>query len=227
MLRADRFLTAQETQSIEAAIAEAEKKTAAEIRCAVATESGRYDRAEAIVGLIGALLCLMIANVIGLVVQNGGAMWGTPEGIHLGWQATAVVLGFVGGTVLAGTWHALRRVFVHRRELAAEVRRAAWNAFALGKISSTEARTGLLIYLSLFERRVMVLADQHALDILGQDGVNELRDLALDAIRGGERVETFLRPIRAAAEKLAPSLPPKGDNPDELPNRLLIFHPRP
>ena len=44
------------------AVKSAEGRTAAEIVCAAATEAGRYDRAEGICGLLGAVALLALTN---------------------------------------------------------------------------------------------------------------------------------------------------------------------
>lgn len=227
MQNASSFLTSGERAQAEAAIAEAERQTSAEIVCAVSTESGRYDRAESILGLFWALVALSVVNLWGAGVDARTGAWSDSAGVALGWQALAVVVGFVAGSVAASYWHWARRLVVSAREIEEEVRRAATQVFSLAKMTSTHGRTGLLIYVSLFERRVLVLADKAVMDVLGQEGLDELRDLAIELLKKGRRAETFVRTVETAAGKLAPSLPPHEGNPDELPNELILIHPRP
>jgi uncharacterized membrane protein len=61
-MNANTFLTASQRKELEAKIQEVETRTSAEIVCAVATESGRYDRAESLVGLLAALLALCLTH---------------------------------------------------------------------------------------------------------------------------------------------------------------------
>jgi putative membrane protein len=111
--------------------------------------------------------------------------------------------------------------------MAQETGRAASAVFAQRRLGSTRQQGGLLLYVSLFERRAVVLADDGALAALGQAGVDALRDQMVAGLREGRRAETLTAAVRAAAERLASRLPPAPKNPNELPNQVLLFDPRP
>jgi len=136
MKNAERTLTKAGTERIESAIAEAERRSSAEIVCAVSTESGRYDRAEAIAGLIGSLVGLGIAHFAHEELGTAPGEWAAGP-LALGWQALAVAVGFVVGHVAASYGHGLRRLFTSRREKEAEVWRAAWHVFGTAAIRGT------------------------------------------------------------------------------------------
>ena len=213
---------------IVAAIEEVEAKSSAEIVCAVATESGRYDRAESIVGLLFALLGLGIAHgaYAGWSIDPGDFSGGAA--VPLAVAAAAVVVGFVAGSMLASYVHAVRRLAVSEREIDEEVDLAAGHAFANAGVRSTANRTGLLIYVSLFEHRVLIFADEEAERALTEEGIRSLRDTAIEQLRKGKLAETFVETIRQAGERLQETLPADRElNPDELGNHVLEFHPRP
>lgn len=226
-MNAHRLLNADDRRRIEEAVDRAESKTSAEIVCAVATESGRYDRAESIIGLALALLALGVAHIIYGWSTTAGGDW-TGSGVSFGWQAFAVVAGFVSGNFLANRVRQVRRLVVGEGEMDAEVRGAAAYAFALGAVANTANRTGLLIYISIFERRVRVLPDEQVREVLGDEEIGRLRDLAVTALRRGDFAGAFVDPLQEAAPLLARALPADRKlNPDELPNHVLTFHPRP
>ena len=109
-----------------------------------------------------------------------------------------------------------------------EVDRAATYVFATSGMTATSGGTGVLIYVSLFERRVVVLADHQALSVLGESGIEALRDTAVSHLKQGGLVDSFVETINQAATGLAEALPADSEeNPDELSNRVLQFHPRP
>ncbi len=223
-MNAESVLTPEDRKRIEQAVGKAEAGTSAEIVCAVATESGRYDRAESIVGLVLALLVLAVAHAL---YTGGAGDWGR-AGLPLGWQAVCVVGGFVAGNVFANRIPALRRVAVGESEMDAEVRGAAAYAFAIGAVANTANRTGLLLYVSLFEHRVRILPDEEVRGALGDEEIGRLRDLAVAALRRGDFPGAFVAPIEEAAPLLAKALPADRElNPNELPNHVLTFHPRP
>jgi len=219
------FLTKSGRATVEAAVAEAERTTAAEFVCAVATESGRYDRAESLVGLVIAVLGLTYLHLASNWVP--ASSWSGSRGVALAEAAAVVVLGFVAGSVLASVWRTLRRPFIGQAEIDGEVARAADHVFAACRLTTTRQRGGVLLYLSLFERRVVVLADTGAMAALGPDGIAALRDLAVERLRAGKSVETFTETITTAARRLAAALPPAAVDRDELPNAVFVFHPRP
>ena len=225
-MSAKTFLSADAQAAVSAAIAAAEERTSAEIVCALATESGRYDRAEALLGLICALLGLLSVNLLTEGAAGGGS-WEEAARIPYALQAAGVVFGFLAGNVLASYVHPLRRVFVGAGEAEAEVARAASHVFVNQRLASTRAKGGVLLYVSLFERRVLVLADEGAFAVLGQAGVDALRDQALAKLRAGERGATFEETVAAIAERLAGALPREVDDANELADELLVYHPRP
>ncbi len=213
-------------REIERAIADVETKTSAEIVCAVATESGRYDRAESVVGLAVAIIFLAIVDVA--VGARAEAAWPSDQGIMLGVQAAAVAAGFVLGTWLSSTLQPLRRVFVPAREIEEEVARAAAHVFGLSSVGMTSGQTGVLVYVSLFERRVVIIADRSSFEVLGAAGVNALRDGALEKLRRGDVVAAFISTVRNAGERLQSRLPADAAaNPDEIPNQVLVYPGRP
>ena len=85
----------------------------------------------------------------------------------------------------------------------------------------TEGRTGILLYLSLLERRAEIVADE-AIHSQGRAGSLGRGDGGPD--RRGEGRPAG-RGMALAVEKigavLARCLPPKADNPNELPDRLI------
>ncbi|MDD2708774.1 MAG: hypothetical protein PHV34_12385 [Verrucomicrobiae bacterium] len=225
-MNAHRFFSGQEKSLIEQASSDAEKRTSAEIVCAVATESGRYDRAESICGLIVALAALALVNITGTEPSESG-MWTVGQGCSLGWQSLAVVLGFIAGSTVASCCHSVRRLLVREKEMKEETERAASHVFAMQRVCSTRTRGGLLIYLSLFEKRVVVLADDGILKACDRNFTVQVRDIALKQLAAGKHTASFTDSIRTAAEHLTRVLPVEKDDADELSNRLLIFHPRP
>lgn len=138
-----------------------------------------------------------------------------------------MVAGFTIASVLASYVHPLRGLFTSSREMEEETLRAARHVFVVERLASTRSRGGVLVYVSLFERRVAVLADKGVMDALGEPFVRELRDLAVARLRASRRKETFTDTLRLAGERLASALPAAARDADELPTHLRIFHPRP
>jgi putative membrane protein len=220
-------LTKEKNDEITKAIAEAEKSTSAEIVCAVATESGRYDRAESIVGLVFGLvgLCLTHVQATGFTLQPGE--WASTEGLRMGWQCAVVVAGFIFGSLFASYAHPVRRFFTRDEEMESETWRAASHVFTRSSAEGIASRAGVVVYLSLFERRVIVLAGKAATESLGEEGLRRIRDAALAPLKKGKIADALVAAVAEVAQLAAYALPPRENNLDELPNRVLVFHPRP
>ncbi|MEW6431651.1 MAG: hypothetical protein AB1730_09075 [Myxococcota bacterium] len=159
-------------------------------------------------GIVG----LAVAGAVWDALHPSGG-WGGP--VPMAAQAAGVVLGFVLGVLAGSLVHPLRGLFVSQREQDDEVRRAAWAAFTGSRVSETAGRTGLLVYVSLFEHRVVVLLDSGVRAVVSADFPQTLVARAVEGLGAGER-----------AEALADKLPARGKNPNELPNHVIALHPR-
>ena len=226
MITAQEFLSESDKVAVGEAIKGAEECTSAEVVCAVSTEAGRYDRAESIVGLAGALIFLSAAYALrlGASPSNSGD-WG--GGAALMWLALAVTLGFIAGNVLGSYWHSLRRLLTSQSEMDENLAMTAQHIFARARLSSSRSGGGVLIFVSLYERRVVILADAPAAEVLGARGIDDLRDTAIAALRDGRRCDVFIEVIVGAAARLKTAFPPAEVPTNEIGNDLLIFHPRP
>ena len=194
----------------------------------MATESGRYDRSEMLCGVVLAAISLVVAHTFRFFNQLDQGSFEEVPALGPAWQVGILVGGVVIGTVLASYWHGLRQVLVGSGIQREEVDRAATYVFATSGMTATRQGTGVLIYVSLFERRVVVLADHAALAVLGESGLETLRDTAVSHLKRGAMVDTFVETINQAADSLSEKLPADpGQNPDELANQVLRFHPRP
>lgn len=225
MVDARKLYTDSEREEIRQALQKAESTTTGEIVCVVASESGRYDRAEGVIGFAFGLILLGLLHSL----HNGGTgSFGAAQPLSLVWEVGVLCAGFLAGNVLSSWFPTLRTPLVPPREMEEETMRAAWSVFSSQKLSSTVQRGGLLIYFSLFERRVVVLADQGALQALGQPGVEEVRNAAISALRQGKPLQAMLDSVGRAGQLLSEKLPcSQGGGENELSDELVILHPRP
>jgi putative membrane protein len=221
MTRASKLFTEEDQRRITEAVEKAESRTSAELIPVVATASGRYDRAEDMVGLwvgLGALA------VTWLGVQDvEAAPWGELRPtLGLPSVVGLVLGGWVVGVLLAHLLPGLRRLFIPRRELEAEVDRAAREAFFDRRVHHTEGATGLLVYVSLFEHRAVLLADAQVLEKLGQEKLDALCAGLVAELKRGAYVDGLCRTLEAAGVALGEVLPRRADDRNELPNTLAV-----
>ncbi len=222
MAHAEQQLTLADRARIQQRIEAIEQRTDAEVVCAVATESGRYDRAESLWGLTCGVLALLTAQK--LAAMDG---WGSPPSLSPGWQVLLIVGGFILGSVWASYWRGMRRLLVLQRERAAEVEKAAHQVFSRHGVGGTRHRGGVLIFLSLFERRLEILCDQTAAANLSPEQLEAFRDAVISRIREGRIADALLAGLDRAEEFLVTALPRQDEKAESLPNQVLVFHPRP
>ena len=221
---ASESFTDEQKKRINDAVVEAESKTSAEIVPVVATASGRYDRPEDIVGVwLGVAALVGAWAVLPAAGGEPGSWGGFPAVVHLICLAAAVVVGFVVGAVLGSYVGWLRRLFTPRNQMRDEVSAAARQAFFDGRVHHTAGATGLLVYVSLYERMATVLADRAVLDKLSQAALDELQVGLIEQLRTAGPTEAICGVVRAAGERLGEVLPRAEDDVNELPDGLVTI----
>ena len=213
-LSLERFFSPADHAAIEAAVREVETRSAGEIVPYAVERSDRYARAVWTAATLGALAGSLAAALI----RWSGEFWGGPVAL---WIALPPATGAALGWLAAFALPALRRVLVSPEVMAERVFQRATEAFVEEGVSRTRDRTGILIFLSLFERRVVVRADR------GLDGVvtpHEWEEVVVGiaaGMRRGQPGPALADGIRRCAA-LAGRFPPRPDDQDELPGQLRL-----
>ena len=224
MQLASQALTNDDRDAICRAIAHAESSTSAEIVPVVATCSGRYDRAEDIVGLWMSVIALAVAWVFWPPTPRDLGSWGgLPVWIEFAVLAASVVVGFILGAILAGRVGWLRRLFTPSAMLRDEVQSRARHIFFDTRVHHTQSRGGLLIYVSLFEHQAVLLADALIVERLGQSQLDALCRQLADSLQVTSLSAALSEAIAAAGRQLANVLPKESNDVNELPDALVIL----
>ena len=224
MQRPSQLFNASDRQQVEQAVAAAESHTSAEIVAAVAGASGRYDRPEDIIGLWTGLIFMCVTWALWTVEVPEQGSWGEKSAVlQLIAMVLAVVLGFIVGAVVGSRVGWLRRLFTPHREMHAEVWSRARQVFFDRRVSRTAGRSGLLIYVSLYERMAAVVADDAVFDKLGPKALDELCSQLTAQLRHGTPTAAFCATIAAAGQRLAPVLPRAADDVNELGDALVLL----
>ncbi|HUS46795.1 MAG TPA: hypothetical protein VNA25_02805 [Phycisphaerae bacterium] len=224
MRQASQQFNEEHRRRINEAVVQAESKTSAEIVPVVATASGRYDRAEDVIGLWLSVAGLVVAAILMPYPQvEAGAWGGLSVALYVAVLAAAVVAGFIAGAIIGTYWHTLRRLFTPRAQMREEVSARARAAFFDSSIHKTAAGTGLLVYVSLYERRASVLADRAVLDKLGQDALDALCRQLTESLTKGDITAAICGVIDSAGEQLGKVLPRADDDVNELPDELVTL----
>jgi len=210
------MFTEQDQAKIRDAVSQAERRTRGEIVPMVVPASAYYREASHCAGLAAALLVL--AGLVTLDFRWDLWWWSRHTGA---WILLSTVVAYALGHWLGSLPSAIR-LFVPGGRMDMKVRRRAEQAFYEQGLHRTREGTGVLIMVSLAERRVQILADRAINERVPPgtwDGV--VRGL-IQGIRDGRATAAFCDAIARCGELLALHFPAvEGDNPDELPDELI------
>ena len=183
-------------------IREIEKTTDAEIVIVVRGRSGSYRHADYLCGAVLALLGLLFVLF-------------SPFDFHTYWVPFDVVALFIAGAFICSRSDGIRRLLTRRTSRAQAARAGAAAMFYEAGIANTHAENGVLIYLSLLERQLEIIADRGVLKAVPalrwNDATFELKKIARHA-----NPDAFAEAVRVLGKLLAEHLPATGDNPNEL-----------
>jgi len=185
-------------------VREIETQTDAEIVIAVRARTGSYRHADYLCGAIAGFLTLIFLLF-------------SPFEFNHYWVAIDVVLLFVIGAYVCSRSNALRRLLTTKEFRADAVRTGAAAMFYEAGIANTDAEMGVLIYLSLLERRLELIADR---GVLKAAPPLEWNERVYELHRAGRmpQLQTLLKCLQDLGQLLAEHLPPTGKNPNELPD---------
>lgn len=185
-------------------VREIEKTSDAELVLIVRARSGSYRHADYLFGSV-----LAFAGLNFLLFS--------PVSFQVYWVAIDVALLFALGAFLSSRSNTIRYLLTKKRHRNEAVRTGAAAMFYEAGIANTEAEMGMLVYLSLLERRLELIADRGVLK-----GVPALdwNRILFELHQAGKKPkpETLLKGLRDLGDLLAQHLPATGENPNELPD---------
>ncbi len=193
---------------LERSVAEIETKSSAEIVFAFADHSGDYSYADLWWGIFCALITLAVLVWSHWVFH--------PDLILLN-----VLVSFVLGWFLSRKWPAMRRVMTTTSRRAVQVREASEIQFLALGVDQTKARTGILVYVSRFERALVVRPDRLVQALIPAETF-EAWQRRFGTAKDVERLLNDLPSLLAALKlPLALHLPRGIDDINELPDRPM------
>jgi len=211
-----RLFSAADLDRITAAVQGAEKRTSGEIVPYVVEQCDDYEYAE---WRGGALLALLTAIVL-MFLHRYTAIW-LP--IDLAGKLLAIVVAFGIGMLLVKYVQSLKRVLAGNTAMERRLHQRASEAFLAEEVFLTRDRTGILLFLSLLERRVLVLGDAGINAKVKQEEWQDVVATVIAGIRSGSPVDGLVNAIQkcgALLERSGVSI--RADDRDELPDTLRM-----
>jgi len=226
-------MTEPDHDRIAAAVAAAEATTAGEIYCVLAPSVSDYRETP----LAWAAATALVLPALGLLAGFQPQLLARLAG---GWEVAHAAAG-PGAIFTALVWYAglqaavfviaalvvsippVRRALTPASLKAERVHRAAMQQFLGHGLHATRERTGVLLFASLAERRAEVVADEGIYGVTDPRVWDEVVALLIAGLKRGEPADGFVAAIERSGRILAAHVPPRADNPNELPDRLVVL----
>ena len=148
--------------------------------------------------------------------------------LRAAWSSPAMVLVAVTATLLAGTAAALlcvtvpgfARLFLDKDRAGVEARQYAESLFLSRELFATRGRTGILLFVSLFERTVVALPDSGLEKRLGPDALQAIISAMTHALAEGQVASAFGAGLTGLEQALTGAATDDVSE-NELPNRIV------
>ncbi len=209
---ARRVLGKDGAERVETAIAEAESHTSGEIVPILVRRSSTVGHVSLVTFTL-LLLCAYVADLPAYLAELGGLYWA--------WLG--VCWGLAGGLALGlSRFDPIQRALTPRIDQMRQVDLRAEVEFYELEMSQTQDRTGILLFVSLMEHRAVVLADHSIAEKLDAEIWQELVDLMIKGVKGGDLPAGMARAIERCGQILSPHFPLADDDQNELRDHLVV-----
>jgi putative membrane protein len=205
------YANESDLREVEAAVAQAEKRTAGEIVPMIVKESTLSGH----VPVIASLLIYVI--LITVVIAVGDRLPGPSWAYDLALVLVSPLLGFM----LAKN-SGVRRLLTSKQDQVVSVLNRAQLEFHETGIPLTEGRTGVLIFVSLQERQAVILGDESISSKLDEKTWVDIVDGLLKHMKARRLKDGYIEAIAKVGAILEREFPIKPGDTNELPNSLVI-----
>lgn len=189
----------EDLERIKAAVRDAESKISGEIVPVIVERSGVYTIAHWKSGVIFGVLAFIAMIILDRYVIDDAShtLYYDPLFIFM-----VVIAGGAIGSVVPNLVSGFKRWLVSRQYMDECCRQNAENAFLEEEIFNTRHRTGIMIFISLFEHEVVVMADRGISKVVEQNEWDKIVAELVSKIRLGNFVEGMEAGIRRCGEIL-------------------------
>jgi len=218
------ILSTNEQKIITDAVSEAEKQTSGEITVAIIRESSDYMAQEFLFaflgGMITSLIMLLFSNQIEQMLIE--KLWGYSSGylilFYIATQFAVVLILYL----LANTPF-VDRMIVNHKTMIQKVNQRATRHFLESGTHMTKDNTGILIFISLLEKRVELLADHGISNKIDKEKWQNIVDNITEGIKKNQLVDNLVDSIAQCGELLNQHFPANYEKANELDNRPTIL----
>jgi putative membrane protein len=211
---AELFLTEEEQQTITAAVQVAEKQTAGEIVPMVVSKSGDYP--------LAAVVCsasLTIPLSLLLTVIIGKLLWIGPQNMWLFIGIFALL--FIPIYYLVKRTDRLKHYFLNPDHVEEAVSKSALAAFYSQGLYKTSGDNGILLYISVLEKKVWIFADAGINSKIEQATWDNVIEKLTQDIKLGNQCPAICTAVTSMGEILQEHFPYDTEDKDELHNLII------
>ena len=205
-------------------VAEAEKKTTGEIALAVVYQSDSYAFVELFVAFCAAFLSFFILFLCSAPIWNllERTVWFPSPA-----QLTAVIGGGAATVVfivyLLVNIPAIDRLIIPNTLKKRRVYARALQHFVESGVYKTTEHSGVLIFASVLERKFFVIADSGIVAKVAQTEWDGICKIMADGLKERHAAQAFVSAVKECGKILQEHFPNKAENPNELPDGLVIL----
>lgn len=202
-----RLLTEADKARVSEAIKQAEAQTSGELVTVITQASDDYW-----------YIPTLWAALIALPVPAGIILYGTwMDATSLFAIQVAVFMGLAMLFRLPVIKHAVVPKGIKRQRAS----RVAREQFFLQGLQNTEGRTGILLFVSVAEHYVEIIADKGINDVVPAGTWDKVVSDFVSKVKAGQYTEGFLAAVEGCGAILAEHFPAQVDDVNELPNHLV------
>jgi len=217
-------LSKENLEKIKKAVNKVEKKTSGEIATALIKESFDYAFYELMFAVVCGFIYFMVAmffyHSIEISIQK--MFWEYQTSyllIFYGLSTFIVIFGFY----FLANLPFIDRLIVPKSVMRKKVNERAVRYFMESGVYNTRDRTGVLIFISLLERRVEILTDTGVSEKIPEEKWQSMIKHIIEGIKTGNFVENLTASINDCGKLLEKNFPVKKDDKDELEDEIDII----
>jgi len=209
-----KFLSPEEQQAVTAEVQKAERRTSGEIVPMIVSASHHYPMAAVRGAALTALpLALLLTSLL------GSSLWLGHQNMYL--FLLFFLLLYIPTRFVVKRAVTLKRLFLNTNEVEEEVQEAAVTSFFAEGLYRTREENGILIFVSVLERKVWILGDRGINERIDPTAWETIVDELLRGIRAGRQGEALCRAVQEVGSILETHFPYRRDDTDELHNLII------
>ena len=199
------MININDQKMIEDTVAQVEKITSGEVKVVVVDQSDAYPASYLRCGILFALLSVFLP--LPLTHAHSLLYFQTPL-FFLG-----VIICFIPS---------IKSLFVSKHQSKEEVAQRALQAFFENRLHTTQERTGILIFVSVMERQVEILADTGIHEKVEKDTWDKIMMTLIGNIKKKNLTHGIMEAVSECGKILANHFPPNGSHTNEISNRPVV-----